>query len=88
MKTKKFYTISELANMFFISQTATFSAREACEKFPDDDFLKENLEIVQQHYKDAYELIESLNVMEDVMDYIGGLNKEIGSKKIYVKKGE
>jgi hypothetical protein len=85
MKTKKFYTVAELANLFHITKTNVESCLEAHRKFPDDEIITYNL---QHAYKTANELdslLEKLNAVDIVIDYYEGIDRTTGNNKIYTK---
>ena len=84
MKTKKFYTVAELANLFHISKTNVDLCYEAHKKFPNDELIAYNL---QHAYKTANELdslLIKLNAVDIVIDYYEGIDRTTGNNKLYL----
>ena len=52
MKTKKFYTIAEIANLFYLSKTNVDLCLKAHEKFPNDELVTYNLEHAQKTFNE------------------------------------
>lgn len=85
MKTKKFYTIAELANLFHITNTNCTACYEAHKKFPDDEAIAYNLQHAYKTLKELYSLLKKLDVLGIVLDYYGGIDRTTGNNKIYTK---
>ena len=85
MKTKKFYTVAELANLFHITKTNVDSCLEAHRKFPNDETITYNLQHAYKSLKELYSLLEKLDVLGIVLDYYGGIDRTTGNNKIYTK---
>lgn len=85
---KKFYTLAELSNMYYLALTSYKNAQTAAEKYvEEDDFILNFVEYTKTKYDEVMKLIQTLNAFDDVSDYIGGLRKD-GNKRYYMKKGE
>ena len=57
MKTKKFYTVAEIANLFYLSKTNVDLCIEAHKKFPNDDIVTYNLEHAQRTLNELNSLL-------------------------------
>ena len=78
---KKFYTLAELSNMFYLALTSSKSAQTAAEKYgEEDDFILNFVEYTKEKYNEVMKLIQTLNAFDDVTDYIGGLRDD-GTKR-------
>lgn len=82
---KKFYTLAELANMYYLALTSCKNAQTAAEKYTEDDFIQHFVEYTKTKYDEVMKLIQTFDVFDDVTDYIGGLRKD-GTKKYYINK--
>ncbi len=85
MKTKKFYTVAELANLFHITKTNVESCLEAHRKFPNDELTTYNLQHAYNTANELDSLLIKLNVVDIVLDYYEGINRTTGNNKIYMK---
>jgi hypothetical protein len=85
MKTKKFYTVAELANLFHIAHTNFAACYEAHKKFPDDEIIAYNFQQAKKTLVELDSLIEKLDVLGIVLDYYGGIDRTTGNNKIYTK---
>ena len=85
MKTKKFYTVAELANLFHITKTNVDACLEAHRKFPNDETITYNLQHAYDTSNELDSLLEKLDVVDIVLDYYEGINRTTGNNKIYTK---
>ena len=69
---KKFYTLAELANMYYLALTSCKNAQTAAEKYTEDDFIQHFVEYTKTKYDEVMKLIQTFDVFDDVTDYIGG----------------
>lgn len=82
---KNFYTLAELSNMFYLALTSSKNAQTAAEKYgEEDDFILNFAEYTKTKYNEVMKLIQTLDVFNEVTDYIGGLRKD-GKKRYYIK---
>ena len=84
MKTKKFYTVAELANLFYLSKTNVDLCLKAYEKFPNDELVAYNLEHAQRTLNELNSLLKKLNAVYIVLDYHKGINRTTGNNKLYL----
>ena len=84
MKTKKFYTVAELANLFYLSKTNVDLCLKAYEKFPNDELVAYNLEHAQKTFNELNSLLKKLNAVDIVLDYHKGINRTTGNNKLYL----
>lgn len=84
MKTKKFYTVAELANLFHISKTNVEKCYEAHNKFPNDEAITYNLQHAYKRANEIDSLLEKLNAVDIVLDYYEGINRTTGNNKLYM----
>ena len=57
MKTNKFYTVAELANLFYLSKTNVDLCLKAHEKFPNDELVTYSLEHAQRTLNELNSLL-------------------------------
>ena len=81
---KEFYTLAELANMYYLALTSSKNAQTAAEKYEEDDFILNFVEYTKEKYDEVMKLIQTLNAFDDVTDYIGGLRDD-GTTRYYTK---
>ena len=84
MKTKKFYTVAELANLFYLSKTNVDLCQEAYKKFPSDELVTYNLEHAQRTLNELNSLLTKLNAVDIVLEYHKGINRTTGNNKLYL----
>jgi hypothetical protein len=84
MKTKKFYTVAELADLFHISKTNVELCYEAHKKFPNDELVMYNLQHAYNTANEIDSLLEKLNAVDIVLDYYEGKNRTTGNNKLYL----
>lgn len=84
MKTKKFYTVAELANLFYLSKTNVDSCLKAHKKFPNDELVTYNLEHAKATLNELNSLLTKLNAVVIVSDYYKGINRNTGNNKLYL----
>ena len=84
MKTKKFYTVAELANLFHISKTNCELCYEAHKKSPNDELITYNLQHAYETANEIDSLLEKLNAVDIVLDYYEGINRSTGNNKLYM----
>lgn len=84
MKTKKFYTVAEVANLYKKTQHARYNAWLA--------YTENNNEVTRNNYKNAIKkqdeviaLIDRFNSWDGelISDYINGMKQHMGKTKIY-----
>ena len=83
--TKRFYTVAELANLLYTTQTSYELCNKAYKKFPDDELVQYNLNHASDMLKELYNLLESNHAFGIVLDYYGGIDRTTGDDKIYFK---
>lgn len=84
MKTKKFYTIAEIANLFYLSKTNVDLCLEAHKKFPNDELVTYNLEHAQRTLNELNSLLTKLNAVDIILEYHKGINRTTGNNKLYL----
>ena len=84
MKTKKFYTVAELANLFHFSKTTVELCYEAHKKFPNDEITTYNLQHAYKTANEIYSLLEKLNAVDIVLNYYEGIDRTTGNNKLYI----
>lgn len=84
MKTKKFYTVAEIANLFHLSKTNVDLCLKAHKKFPNDELVTYNLEHAQRTLNELNSLLIKLNAVDIVLDYYNGINRTTGNNKLYL----
>ena len=57
MKTNKFYTVAELANLFYLSKTNVDLCLDAHKKFPNDELVTCSLEHAQRTLNELNSLL-------------------------------
>ena len=83
MKTKKFYTVAELANLLHLSKTNVDLCYKAYKKFPNDETIAYNLQHAYKTAKEIESLLEKLNAVDVVLDYYNGINRTTGNNKFF-----
>ena len=83
--TKKFYTVAELANLFYKANSSFELCNKASKKFPDDKLVQYNLNHASDMLKELYYLLEKNEVLGIILDYYGGFDRTTGNDKIYLK---
>ena len=84
MKTKKFYTVAEIANLFYLSKTNVDLCQEAYKKFPNDELVAYNLEHAKATLNELNSLLKKLNAVDIVLGYYKGINRTTGNNKLYL----
>ena len=83
--TKRFYTVAELANLLYTTQSSFELYNKAYKKFPDDELVQYNLNHASDMLKELYNLLENNHAFGIVLDYYGGIDRTTGDDKIYFK---
>ncbi len=84
MKTKKSYTIAEIANLFYLTKTNVDLCQEAYNKFPDDELVAYSLEHAQRTLNELNSLLKKLNAVDIALGYYKGINRTTGNNKLYL----
>ena len=85
MKTKKFYTVAELANLFYTTKSTLDLCYEAYKKFPNDELIKYNLNHAYKTANELDSLLIKLNAVDIVISYYEGIDRTTGNDKLYLK---
>ena len=85
MKTKKFYTVAELANLFYTAKSTVDLCYEAYKKYPNDELVRYNLNHAYKTANELESLLIKLNAVDIVINYYEGIDRTTGNDKLYLK---